>query len=128
MVDVSRIRGCLLAGALGDAPGAPVEFQSWAQIQADHGGAGVTGMLPPYHFTDDTQMSLFTAEAVIRTSQRGRAKGIASLNWVTWHAYLRWLATQGEPWAETGGAVMNTAEPDGWLVRQPLLHRVEAPG
>jgi ADP-ribosylglycohydrolase len=57
-----------------------------------------------------------------------RTKGIANLQWVSWLAYLRWLVTQGEPWTKTGGAVTNTAEPDGWLVHQPLLHRVEAPG
>ena len=30
----SRVRGCLLGGAIGDALGAPVEFMSLAQIQS----------------------------------------------------------------------------------------------
>jgi len=41
-----RIRGCLLGGAIGDALGAPVEFWSRAQIEAQCGGGGVQGYLP----------------------------------------------------------------------------------
>ena len=35
----SRYRGCLLGGAVGDALGAPVEFQSWADIREEFGPA-----------------------------------------------------------------------------------------
>jgi ADP-ribosylglycohydrolase len=60
-----RIRGCLLGGAVGDALGAPIEFASWREIRSRHGDRGVTGVLAPGHFTDDTQMTLFTCEGLI---------------------------------------------------------------
>ena len=37
----SRVRGCLLGGAIGDALGAPVEFMSGAAIEAAYGTGGV---------------------------------------------------------------------------------------
>jgi ADP-ribosylglycohydrolase len=117
-----RIRGCLLGGAVGDALGAPVEFASGAQIRARHGQDGVTELVAPGRFTDDTQMSLFTAEGVIRASVRGRSKGISHPPTVVHHAYLRWLHTQGDAWDERGGPL------DGWLVTDRRLHRREAPG
>ena len=71
-------------------------------------------------FTDDTQMTLFTAEGLIRTSVRLRGKGITTHIGVTRMAYLRWLRTQGHE--------VETVEPDGWLVTNRLLHRRRAPG
>lgn len=43
-----RILGCLLAGAIGDALGAPVEFASLTDIRRATGGRGVSGYLPAY--------------------------------------------------------------------------------
>lgn len=66
---------CLVAGAVGDALGAEVEFASWGQIQQRHGPDGLREMPAHAEFTDDTQMTLFTAEGVIRTSTRaGKAQ------------------------------------------------------
>ncbi|GAA5133996.1 ADP-ribosylglycohydrolase family protein [Pseudonocardia adelaidensis] len=72
----SRARGCLLAGAVGDALGAPVEFDAYAGIRSRFGPAGVTDLVPsPYGapglVTDDTQMTLFTAEALLDTDPPG---------------------------------------------------------
>jgi ADP-ribosylglycohydrolase len=117
-----RIRGCLLGGAVGDALGAPVEFTSWTQIRAAHGQDGVTDLVAPGRFTDDTQMSLFTAEGMLRASVRGRSKGTCHPPTVVHHAYLRWLHTQGDAWDERIGQL------DGWLVTECRLHRREAPG
>ncbi|WP_246451382.1 ADP-ribosylglycohydrolase family protein [Allostreptomyces psammosilenae] len=64
-----RVRGCLLAGAVGDALGAGIEFDSLSRIRAQHGPAGVTGYVPAYRrlgaVTDDTQMTLFTVEGLL---------------------------------------------------------------
>jgi ADP-ribosylglycohydrolase len=86
----SRTRGSLLAGAIGDALGAPVEFDGLDGIRAAHGPAGVTGLLPsgygpPGLVTDDTQMVLFTVEALLAEGDRAEALHAA---------YLRWLRTQ----------------------------------
>jgi ADP-ribosylglycohydrolase len=74
----ARVRGCLLGGAVGDALGAPVEFMSLPQIQAFCGEGGVReylgvddGGVTRYGLvTDDTQMTLFTAEGLIRAGVR----------------------------------------------------------
>ena len=61
-----RIRGALLAGAVGDALGAPVEFMSLTEILRQFGPDGIGDYVPyagrPGAITDDTQMTLFTAE------------------------------------------------------------------
>ena len=44
----SRVRGCLLGGAIGDALGAGVEFDSLAQIRDKYGQQGVTDYVPAY--------------------------------------------------------------------------------
>jgi ADP-ribosylglycohydrolase len=117
-------RGCLLGGAVGDALGAPVEFLRSDEIRRRFGPDGVTGYEPSYGrrgaITDDTQMTLFTAEALVRGLHRFEARGLASPAAVARGAYLRWLSTQGEA-AETSG------DP-GWLVGVQELHARRAPG
>jgi len=119
----SAFCGCLLGGAVGDALGAPIEFASLAEICTRHGPSGVTdlvdGCWPAGSITDDTQMTLFTAEALIRGKHRFLDQGLASASGMARPSYLRWLATQGE----TVGADVKT----GWLVTVPGLHARRAP-
>src|SRR5258707_14675537 len=65
----SRFAGCLLGGAVGDALGAPVEFLDLDEIVRVYGEQGIRDYAPAYGkwgaITDDTQMTLFTAEAVL---------------------------------------------------------------
>ncbi|MFC4061980.1 ADP-ribosylglycohydrolase family protein [Planomonospora corallina] len=84
----SRVRGCLLGGAVGDALGNPVEFDSLARIRARYGPAGLTAMVET-EITDDTQMTLFTAEGLIRARLHS-GDPLTSVS----DAYLRWLDTQ----------------------------------
>lgn len=85
-----RIAGCLLGGALGDALGAAIEFDSIEVIRRRHGVHGVQGLVPAYGrrgaITDDTQMTLFTVEGIIRASVRFRSKGICHAPTVVRHA------------------------------------------
>jgi ADP-ribosyl-[dinitrogen reductase] hydrolase len=123
----SRIRGCLLCGAVGDALGGPVEFSSLTAIRAQHGPTGVREMLPAYGrrgaITDDTQMTLFTAEGLLRAQARWMGRGICSPPSVVQHAYYRWFWTQGEPVPQELEATAN-----GWLFEQRELHARRAPG
>ena len=95
----SRARACLLGGAIGDALGAPIEFLTLAQIRHRYGNDGVTDLVagpwPAGTITDDTQMTLFTAEGMIRAQMRAHTKGLCHPPSVVCHAYLRWLLTQG---------------------------------
>jgi len=130
---ISRFRGCLLGGAVGDALGAPIEFDSLAQIRARFGDRGVTefvdGTWPRGTITDDTQMTLFTAEGLLRADVRGSLKGICHPPDCVGNAYCRWLHTQGEPFARTVvGHQWSEAELDGWLISVPGLFAARAPG
>jgi ADP-ribosylglycohydrolase len=68
-----------VAGAVGDALGAPVEFLSAAQIEEKHGVGGSREYGVAFGFrgtaTDDTQMTLFTLEGLIRAHVRYRLTG-----------------------------------------------------
>ncbi|MCC7060837.1 MAG: ADP-ribosylglycohydrolase family protein, partial [Burkholderiaceae bacterium] len=135
----SRIRGSLLAGAMGDALGAPIEFLRWPEIRSRYGPRGLEHFEPAYGdppiagaITDDTQMTLFTVEGLIRAEVRGEARGISHPPSVVHHGYRRWLLTQGESWPEADRA--GAAEPsgrwvaDGWLIGERFLHARRAPG
>ncbi len=122
-----RVRGCLLGGAVGDALGAPVEFASLAHIQSVFGPAGLTEFAPAYGrvgaVTDDTQMTMWTVEGLIRAWVRGNLRGVSSYEGCVAHAYQRWLRTQGERSPQH----LNVGE-DGWLWRVRDLWHARAPG
>lgn len=126
-----RIKGCLLGGAVGDALGGPIEFFSLEKIRKRFGPTGVTGfgdyrkagISGVGQITDDTQMTLFTAEGLLRAYSRWRDRGICHPPTVIYHAYLRWLHTQGMQSKDSP-----FEQDDGWLIRVPELHHRRAPG
>jgi ADP-ribosylglycohydrolase len=124
----SRVLGCRAVGAIGDAMGAPIEFDSIAEIRTRFGPEGVTGFAPASGrlgaITDITQMTLFTAEGLIRAHARYRDRGICNVPWIVWRAYCRWLVTQGGPDiydADLGSAV------SGWLITNEVLQNRRGP-
>lgn len=127
----SAFRGCLLGGAVGDALGAPVEFTKLPDIRRRFGPKGVTGFAKAYGrvgaITDDTQMTLFTAEGLIRAHNRWLGKGIVSVETAVWYAYRRWLHTQRPLPREGGESPFELCSP-GWLVQVKGLHQDRAPG
>jgi ADP-ribosylglycohydrolase/protein-tyrosine phosphatase len=118
------IRASLFGGAIGDALGAEIEFWGLDRIRARFPG-GVDRILAhdgiPAAITDDTQMTLFTAEGLIRAVVRDLAKGGCHAPSVVHHSLMRWLLTQGETGTKSG------IERVG-LVCDPRLHRRRAPG
>lgn len=90
---LDRITGCLVGGALGDALGAPLENLSRESATATFDkGDWAKG---PLKVTSNTQLTLFTAEGLIRASQRYKERGLCSIREVLESAYCRWLHTQG---------------------------------
>ena len=124
----SRFSGCLLGGAVGDALGAPVEFLDLDEIVRAFGEGGIRDYAPAYGklgaITDDTQMTLFTAEALlsahVASAQHGQEPdffraGVA--------AYGRWLMTQENSRLISAGNTKSS-----WLLQQKKLFSRRAPG
>ena len=60
---------CLLGGALGDSLGYPVEFSSYREIQQNNpGGITFDNFSESVLISDDTQMTLFTASALLMSN------------------------------------------------------------
>ena len=126
---IDRAEGCLLGGALGDALGAPVEFMSESEIFSKYcQHVGIEELSPAYGrigaITDDTQMTLFCAEGLIRSVIRSISKGICHPPSVVGYSLQRWLHTQG------GKASPFAIQPDtmGWLALHRDLYHRRSPG
>ncbi|SFU14266.1 ADP-ribosylglycohydrolase family protein [Arthrobacter sp. ov118] len=122
----SRIHGCLLGGALGDSLGYAVEFDDISAIRARFGPAGLqdfSALGPGSHFSDDTQMTLYTADGLLEALEWANDGVAADINACVWLAYLRWLGTQGV-------AVPPSApvQPPRWIDGQDVLKNRRAPG
>src|SRR5215813_2640280 len=94
-----RFRGVLLAGAAGDALGAAVEFMERTEILSWFGPAGIRDFVPVDGrlgtVTDDTQLTLFCAEAILRAHAAGASRDdAAAFASERARSYLRWLLTQ----------------------------------
>jgi ADP-ribosylglycohydrolase len=116
-----RIVGSMVAGAIGDALGAAIEFDSIATIRRQHGPSGLTAYAPAFGragaITDDTQMTLFTADGILHASSARAEDVVESIR----RSYLAWLRTQDS------SAVVPEARSDE-LSEEPVLHSQRAPG
>ncbi len=121
--------GCLLGGAVGDALGWPVEFARMSEIIRNYGPKGIRDLVPGagelFEITDDTQMTLFTGEGLLRAwagaQQHGDMPNFAA---ATRRSYLCWLETQGE----SPGELLLDGGATGWLLGVEGLHRRRVPG
>ncbi len=134
-IHLDAIRGCIFGGAVGDALGYPVEFLQEEQIFRRYGENGITAYTKDRAsgkalISDDTQMSLFTANGLLVGDTRGAMRGIQG--WprgYVMRAYQDWLKTQEsspqevnrhERFTERGGC--------SWLLDVPELYARRAPG
>ena len=122
--DLDRYRGCLVGGAAGDALGYAVEFSSEDAIFSRYGPRGIT----EYELrggkaliSDDTQMTLFTANGLLLCTTRGMLRGIAgSYESYIGRCYWDWLVTQGQSCPYARGI--------SWLRNISELNHPRAPG
>ena len=112
----SRLIGCLLGGAIGDAMGYPVEFMRYADIARYFGGAGVRDLSASTLVSDDTQMTLFTTEGLLNANRLNKPP-VKSV----YRSYLRWYYTQSK-------SKMPGAKYEGGLLNEPKLFATRAPG
>src|SRR5437660_12921038 len=123
-----RFHGCLLGGAAGDALGAPVESLDLEEFVLAYGEGGIRDFAPAYgklgSITDDTQMTLFTAEGML-SAQLASALGGQEPDFfrAATVSYARWLMTQ-----EISQRGLSAAANSGWLLRQRKLFSRRAPG
>ena len=96
----NKIRGSITGGAIGDALGYPIEFvYSFNDICARYGKEGITDFDMSYPwleseekkalFSDDTQMTLYTAEGLLEAERNGKPIAPTVCN-----SYLAWYAHQ----------------------------------
>lgn len=112
----NKIRGCLIGGAVGDALGYQIEFtknikdKEFTKYKDDYG-----------IISDDTQMTLFTANGLLWGQTRWSLRGIAPKPEVAiYYAYLDWLETQ-VPYKVNSDSVT-------WIKKIKELNVERAPG
>lgn len=111
---IDRIRGCLYGGAAGDALGWNVEFDHLFEIFRRYGPHGIIDHpAGPAEITDDTQMTLFSIEAIATMVRLGDVSVLAAGEL----AYGKWYRTQIGPVDNLTGFAAN-----------PLLQHTRAPG
>ena len=120
-------QGCLIGGAVGDALGWPVEFMRYSQIKGKYGKAGIHDLVisssGKAEITDDTQMTIFTAEGILRADSVLNNQVICDEALSVYYSYQRWLITQGYPKVKEYELIY-----DGWLLNKVELNVRRAPG
>jgi ADP-ribosyl-[dinitrogen reductase] hydrolase len=123
-----RFHGCLLGGAVGDALGAPVEILDLDEIVKVYGEGGIRDYAPAYgklgSITDDTQMTLFTAEGMLSAQLASALHGLPpDFFGAATASYGRWLITQ-----ENSRLTASSSAKVSWLLQQKKLFSRRAPG
>ena len=134
--NLSRAKGVVYGLGIGDALGKVTEFMSLHRIKSTYGEDGITDLPEPALFTDDTQMSVAIAEALVRSGD----KDLETIMQTVKDEFVKWYHSpentrapgrtcltgvanmeQGTHWAESGvagskgcGSAMRSA-PIGYL-------------
>lgn len=124
-----KYQGCLVGGAAGDALGYAVEFDSESSIFSQYGKKGITEYA--LHsgkaiISDDTQMTMFTATALLDGITRGRLRGIMG-------EISGYIALEYEGWYLTQTSAYPIDRDENyakysWLMNMPEIFQRRAPG
>lgn len=130
----NKIRGSILGGAIGDALGYQIEFEHDIREKQVTRFPNDFGII-----SDDTQMTLFTANALIWRQTRWLLRGIAMRSHeAVYYGYLDWYKTQmsrgengaasfiKEVWLKTNS--IKNHDQICWLTDVKELHKRQAPG
>ena len=86
-MDLDKAKGFVYGLAIGDALGQSTEFLSLDSIKAKYGDRGIQDLPDPALFTDDTQMSVAIAEALIRSGEKDIEEIIEAVK----EEFIKWL-------------------------------------
>ena len=119
-----RSLGCLFGGAIGDAFGYTIEFSDIQSIREWYGDCGLQEPVQyrgKYRISDDTQMTLLTADGLLTGETRFCCRGIASSPAdYAYPKYRMWAKLQG---FDVEGCVHNS-----WLFEDPAMYARRSPG
>ncbi len=132
---LDKIRGSLFGGAAGDALGYPVEFLGESEIFSKYGPRGIEEYVLDRErgkalISDDTQMSLFTANGILVGDTRSAMGGIGGIphDYVA-NSYMDWLFTQEQSFDKARKMSRKFMEEhSSWLLDVPELYSRRAPG
>lgn len=118
MKTLNKYKACLLGGAIGDALGYAVEFERESSIFSKYGKNGITeyklknGMAL---FSDDTQMTLFTANGLLS-------------GYYNKSSYTDSVHTSYKEWYITQSVRQNNGNYHSWIMKVSQLWKRRAPG
>lgn len=120
---ISNYEGCLKGGAIGDALGWPIEFHSLDRIKNRFGKDGIQDLLinskGKAEITDDTQMTMFTADGLIKSLlKKLNLTEMPDMKEI-FNSYKLWLNTQYSKLPKKGY---------GWVSEIKDLYVTRAPG
>lgn len=126
MDSIDKYKGCLIAEAIGDALGYPIEFLNEKKIFSSYGEKGLTefdtvnGIA---QISDDTQMSMFTANGLLVAAtfskiKREKPKYVKCIA----DSYKDWLITQSESFSS------HSKGNNSWLLNESRLFSSREPG
>ena len=132
-IRLDKIRGSLIGGAAGDALGYAVEFMDEDQIFSVYGRGGIRyydlGKTGRAQISDDTQMTLFTANGLLLADTDIALNGSAAKPTMSvFHAYQDWLQTQYVPFSQHLKRRAAGEKCVSWLCDVPELFSPRAPG
>lgn len=134
-VYLDKVRGSLFGGAVGDALGYPVEFFDEERILSEFGENGIREyrldrVSGKALISDDTQMTLFTANGILIANTRAAMRGIGGIphDYITM-SYQDWLRTQEMTFEDSSKQPRGYMEGCiSWLADVPELYSRRSPG
>lgn len=133
----SRFQATMIGGAIGDALGYPIEFMSQMDIKSAYGSEGLRHYIVEPEsgkalISDDTQMSLFTADGLLWSYYLGSYRGLESYaEKGIYPSYLRWYYTQTKELPEgINDSILKrqSYEKHGSFMEEDRLYARRAPG
>jgi ADP-ribosylglycohydrolase len=96
--DIEKFKGCLYGLAIGDALGYPIEFETQARMHTKYGASGISDFVKFRSndqiveglYSDDTQMSLAVANALISSQNTNSLENV--MNNIS-EEFVHWLET-----------------------------------